>query len=306
MSILICGSIAYDNVMVFPGRFKEHILPDKIVLPSAAIVLAIGCERSRAEPRVLVFGSPQAATPEMVSALAEAAAEEEVELRMTTDPTVVTEDSLARYRGFILLNSSGDLLDRRQQADLERFVEAGGAFLDLGGLPARTWPWLTEQGEGGRDGVIRLTEGGQAANYADAAFRQRLGEAFATLAQGGPRYSGLDTGRVPDSTRFEQQILIPGPLDEPTEMAIATDGRVFFTERRGALKLFEPTTGEVRVVHQFELFTEDENGLIGIALEKLIDKHKSLIDGDIFPDPINLPLFMDVSQRFNLLMPCLI
>jgi adenosine kinase len=27
---LICGSIAYDNIMVFDGRFKDHILPDKI------------------------------------------------------------------------------------------------------------------------------------------------------------------------------------------------------------------------------------------------------------------------------------
>ena len=30
MSALICGSIAYDNIMVFQGRFKEHILPDQI------------------------------------------------------------------------------------------------------------------------------------------------------------------------------------------------------------------------------------------------------------------------------------
>ena len=30
MSALICGSMAYDNIMVFPGKFKEHILPDKI------------------------------------------------------------------------------------------------------------------------------------------------------------------------------------------------------------------------------------------------------------------------------------
>ena len=27
---LICGSIAYDSIMVFDGRFKDHILPDKI------------------------------------------------------------------------------------------------------------------------------------------------------------------------------------------------------------------------------------------------------------------------------------
>jgi len=30
MSALICGSLAYDTIMVFPDRFKDHILPDKI------------------------------------------------------------------------------------------------------------------------------------------------------------------------------------------------------------------------------------------------------------------------------------
>lgn len=30
MTALICGSYAYDHIMVFPDRFKNHILPDKI------------------------------------------------------------------------------------------------------------------------------------------------------------------------------------------------------------------------------------------------------------------------------------
>ncbi len=30
MRTLICGSIAYDNIMVFRGRFREHILPEQI------------------------------------------------------------------------------------------------------------------------------------------------------------------------------------------------------------------------------------------------------------------------------------
>ena len=30
MPILICGSIAYDNIMVFPGHFRDHILPEQI------------------------------------------------------------------------------------------------------------------------------------------------------------------------------------------------------------------------------------------------------------------------------------
>jgi adenosine kinase len=30
MSVLICGSFAYDTIMVFEDRFKNHILPDKV------------------------------------------------------------------------------------------------------------------------------------------------------------------------------------------------------------------------------------------------------------------------------------
>jgi adenosine kinase len=30
MSALICGSLAYDTIMVFPEPFKDHILPDKV------------------------------------------------------------------------------------------------------------------------------------------------------------------------------------------------------------------------------------------------------------------------------------
>ena len=30
MNIIVTGSIAYDYLMTFPGRFAEHILPDQI------------------------------------------------------------------------------------------------------------------------------------------------------------------------------------------------------------------------------------------------------------------------------------
>jgi len=38
MSALICGSLAYDTVMVFPGRFKDHILPDRIHMLNVAFL----------------------------------------------------------------------------------------------------------------------------------------------------------------------------------------------------------------------------------------------------------------------------
>ncbi|MDO8722372.1 MAG: hypothetical protein Q7J31_09115, partial [Syntrophales bacterium] len=30
MNIIVSGSLAYDRIMDFPGRFSEHILPEKI------------------------------------------------------------------------------------------------------------------------------------------------------------------------------------------------------------------------------------------------------------------------------------
>ncbi|SES82478.1 adenosine kinase [Nitrosomonas marina] len=39
MRILICGSIAYDNIMVFPDHFKNHILPEKIHVLNVAFLV---------------------------------------------------------------------------------------------------------------------------------------------------------------------------------------------------------------------------------------------------------------------------
>ena len=39
MHTLICGSIAYDTIMVFPGRFKDHILPEKLHILNVAFLV---------------------------------------------------------------------------------------------------------------------------------------------------------------------------------------------------------------------------------------------------------------------------
>ena len=39
MSIMICGSMAYDNIMVFPGRFQDQILPDQIHILNVAFLV---------------------------------------------------------------------------------------------------------------------------------------------------------------------------------------------------------------------------------------------------------------------------
>jgi adenosine kinase len=39
MSALICGSLAFDTVMVYPGRFRDQILPDKIHLLNVSFMV---------------------------------------------------------------------------------------------------------------------------------------------------------------------------------------------------------------------------------------------------------------------------
>ena len=39
MTAMICGSLAYDTVMVFDGRFKDHILPDRVHMLSVSFLV---------------------------------------------------------------------------------------------------------------------------------------------------------------------------------------------------------------------------------------------------------------------------
>ncbi|NTV11806.1 MAG: carbohydrate kinase family protein, partial [Zoogloea sp.] len=39
MSVLICGSIAYDTIMVFHDHFKNHILPEQIHILNVAFLV---------------------------------------------------------------------------------------------------------------------------------------------------------------------------------------------------------------------------------------------------------------------------
>ena len=64
MRTLICGSIAYDTIMVFPGRFKEQILPEKLHILNVAFLVPDmrrefgGCAGNIAYSLKLLGGEP--------------------------------------------------------------------------------------------------------------------------------------------------------------------------------------------------------------------------------------------------------
>ncbi|MDZ3823404.1 MAG: carbohydrate kinase family protein [Pseudoxanthomonas sp.] len=64
MSALICGSLAYDTIMVFEDRFRNHILPDKVHMLNVAFLVPAmrrefgGCAGNIAYNLKMLGGSP--------------------------------------------------------------------------------------------------------------------------------------------------------------------------------------------------------------------------------------------------------
>ena len=85
-------------------------------------------------------------------------------------------------------------------------------------------------------------------------------------------YSKAHTVKMPEESRFIK-IVLDENLDEPMELAVDDNGRVFFVERNGALKLYDPEVKETKVVKNFAVYSGHENGLLGITLDPLFNKN---------------------------------
>lgn len=69
-----------------------------------------------------------------------------------------------------------------------------------------------------------------------------------------------------DLTRFEITDVAKA-LVRPMELAIASDGTIYWIELAGQLKAYDPRTQSIQLVGELTVTTEQENGLIGLALD---------------------------------------
>jgi cytochrome c len=76
-----------------------------------------------------------------------------------------------------------------------------------------------------------------------------------------------NTGR-PDASRFEvETVVLEGELNEPMVFALAPDGRAYIGERHGALKVYQPASGQTKTITTFKVWDQNEQGLVGVTVD---------------------------------------
>ncbi len=103
------------------------------------------CEES-ADVRVLVFsktaGYRHASIEPGIKAIQKLGKENGFKVVSTEDANAFREENLAQYAAVIFLNTTGDVLDHVQQADFERYIQAGGGYVGIHAAADTEYDWM--------------------------------------------------------------------------------------------------------------------------------------------------------------------
>jgi cytochrome c len=332
--------------LLFPVFFFGGIL-------LLSLVLFQNC-KSNDPPRILVFskteGYRHASIPTGVAALRKLCRENGMLMDSTEDAAAFTEKNLRRYDAVVFLSTTGDVLNPTQEAEFERYIQAGGGFVGIhaasdteygwtwfGGLvggyfdshpeiqnarltverhdhPAtkhlgKEWnrrdEWYNfkdmnpkvevllkidessyKNGKMGADHPMSWFheyDGGRAfytalghteESFSEPDFLKHIlgGLKYAIGSRKHLKYAQCRTPALPDPTRFIKTVLA-SDLTEPMEFEMFPDGKIILIERRGAIKLFNPNTGLITVAYKLPVHSEEEDGLMGLALDPNWEKN---------------------------------
>ncbi|GAB3171622.1 hypothetical protein GCM10027059_40140 [Myceligenerans halotolerans] len=118
--------------------------------------------------------------------------------------------------------------------------------------------------DGGRSWYSAL--GHEAEYYDEPLLRDHILGGIQWAAGAAEGDCGEPRGGLPAEASFEK-VTLDDSTENPMELAVAPDGRVFYVELGGALKLYDPETGAVTQVAEIPVHRGNENGLLGIALD---------------------------------------
>lgn len=103
---------------------------------------------------LLIYSAPpadRALLAERINALKQLAAANNFTLDTTQPGRTFAERKSGKYDALVFINPAAEVLNFRQRSELERYVQAGGGFLQITPPPAAVfdWPWYTKLQEAG-------------------------------------------------------------------------------------------------------------------------------------------------------------
>lgn len=110
-------------------------------------VIMSGCNKKArpGNPRILVFtktaGFHHQSIPSGIKAIQRLGQENGFDVDTTTNAAYFTEDSLPKYAAVVFLSTTGDVLDNYQEADFERYIQAGGSFVGIHAATDTEYDW---------------------------------------------------------------------------------------------------------------------------------------------------------------------
>jgi cytochrome c len=121
----------------------KYFLRSFAILTIACTFLA--CNSRSGKPRVLVFsktsGYRHASIPAGKAAIMKLGLENGFDVDTTENANYFTEDSLKNYSAVIFLSTTMDVLNNYQEADFERYIQAGGGFVGIHAATDTEYDW---------------------------------------------------------------------------------------------------------------------------------------------------------------------
>ncbi|WP_295116686.1 ThuA domain-containing protein [uncultured Chitinophaga sp.] len=155
--------------------------------------------------------------------------------------------------------------------------------------------WYHEY-DGGR---AFYTGGGHTAeSYAEPLFLQHLlGGIQYVMGEGKALdYSKAYSVKTPEDNRFSKTIL-SNDLNEPMELAVTSEGGVYFIERSGKFFYYNPVTNTTKTVYTFPVMPDTKegfgNGLLGVSIDPSFAKNHFIY---FYYTPPTMPAAQRVSR----------
>jgi len=114
-------------------------------------------------------------------------------------------------------------------------------------------------------------------------------------------YSKAYAVKAPEENRFTK-VILSNDLNEPMELAVTHDGRVFFVERSGGFYMYDPATQKTKTVYRLPIYLDKKdssfgNGVLGMTIDPDFDKNNYVY---IYYTPNKLPTRQSLS-RFKII-----